>query len=119
MSRNLGDPSYIDNDESPSTFIKSNSQLKNIQKMKNTHLKLFSNIKHDFYCPHCEHCNGLKDEIFEKHKIALQETKNILTKSFEYVLNSNILQGNKFEFFDNKKKESDNDIEVKLFFTFK
>jgi len=83
-----------------------------IQLKKLNQIKLFTNRKHEFYCPHCEHCNGLKDGYFDDHLSALQEAKNIITKSFEYVLNTNMFQKNNQNFFDYKLKETDKDMEV-------
>jgi hypothetical protein len=49
---------------------------------------LNKNINSDkIFCPHCDHCNLLKDDYLEKY-LNMKEAKDILKKSLEYILNN-------------------------------
>ena len=47
--------------------------------------KIFSRRNLGFYCPHCEHCNNIKDENLEKY-FSMKEAKNIIKTGFNYIL---------------------------------
>jgi hypothetical protein len=71
----------------------------------------FTNQNQKLYCPYCEHCNSIKDENLDDFISFTRESKSILNKGFEYIINSGILR-NKFENFNdldysNKKKNVD------------
>ena len=90
-----------------------------IEMKKTNQSKLFTSVKHTFYCPHCEHCNSdMKDEMLEKHMASIQESKNIIEKTFEFILRSDYLKNNDFNLFVTKPKgkAKDNDIEVIIIF---
>ena len=55
-----------------------------------------------FYCPFCEHCNNIKDENLEKYIYTIKESKTIINKGFEYIINSDILSDSDI-FRDSKK----------------
>jgi len=87
-----------------------------IEQKKLNQSQLFTNLKHNFYCPHCEHCNSdLNDDQLEVHIASIQESKNIIEKTFEYILRTDYLKGNAFNLFNTKTKEKDNDIEVIIY----
>lgn len=46
--------------------------------------KIFTKRNQGYYCPHCEHCNNIKDENLDKY-IAMKDAKNIIKKGFEYI----------------------------------
>ena len=51
-----------------------------------------------FYCPVCEHCNVIKEPNLEKYLLYIKESKSIINKGFEYILNSNLIK-NKTDIF--------------------
>jgi hypothetical protein len=53
-----------------------------------------------FYCPFCEHCNKISDETLDSYMLSLNETKNILNKLVEFIVNSGLLSKGNFDFFD-------------------
>ena len=60
----------------------------------------------------------MKDEMLEKHMASIQESKNIIEKTFEFILRSDYLKNNDFNLFVTKPKgkAKDNDIEVIIIF---
>ena len=51
-----------------------------------------TNQQQKFFCPFCEHCNNLKDDTLDKFISYTYESKSILNKGFEYILNSGLLK---------------------------
>jgi hypothetical protein len=71
----------------------------------------FSNNNQKLYCPFCEHCNSIKDENLDNFIAYTKESKSIINKGFEYILNSGILKNKYDNIYDleysNKDKQDD------------
>jgi hypothetical protein len=46
--------------------------------------KIFTKKNQGFYCPHCTHCNNIKDEVLDTY-LSLKEAKIIINKGFDYI----------------------------------
>jgi hypothetical protein len=64
--------------------------------------KVLANGNTKFYCPFCQHCNQMNDDNLEQNIIILRESKNILTKGLEFIVNNDyISKGNADLIFEN------------------
>jgi hypothetical protein len=60
-----------------------------------------------FYCPFCEHCNkSTTDEYLDMYTLSVKEAKSIISRSFDYILNSQVGQQNIIELFNSYKDET-------------
>lgn len=57
-----------------------------------------------FYCPFCQHCNQLKDDYLDDHIYLIRESRSVITKGLEHIIQSNIM--NDLDIF--KINEEDN-----------
>ena len=67
------------------------------------------------YCPYCTHCNSQSDPNLENLTLSCsKEAKNIISNSFEYILNNNIIDSNNMSIFSNNGDDKTlmHDIEI-------
>ena len=72
-------------------------KLENINKKKE---KIVRKTQNQFYCPFCEHCNKFEDPFFDNYIFSINEAKNFLSKSVEYIVNSGIITKENLDFFE-------------------
>ena len=73
------------------------------------HLKTknsFTNQNQKFYCPYCEHCNTFKENSLDNFISYTKESKSILNKGFEYIINSGILKNKNNFLYDLESLEN-------------
>lgn len=94
--------------ESENTQFRSTKTNSVNAKMKNIKLETQTNRveSRSFYCPFCEHCNKSRtDEYLDMYIICIKEAKSIISKSFDYILNSQVGKQNIIELFNTYKEE--------------
>lgn len=77
-----------DNNNNYATFL--NSSSNNNLNQNNSHTmnsvtKTLNQKQSKFFCPHCEHCNIIKDENLEKY-FNMKEAKSIVRKSLDFIV---------------------------------
>ena len=58
--------------------------------------------KQQFFCPFCQHCNRITDPYLDDYIFSITESKNILSKTADYIINSGIFLKENLDFFDNQ-----------------
>lgn len=78
--------------------------------------KIFSKKNQGFYCPHCSHCNNIKDEALDSY-MAMKEAKSIINKGFDYICKNYDTDQSYLDILlnDNNKKE-ENDLNNNIVF---
>jgi hypothetical protein len=71
--------------------------------------KIFYKKNQGFYCPHCSHCNNIKDETLDTY-LALKEAKSIINKGFDYICKNYDTDQSYLDFMlnENNRKEENN-----------
>ena len=86
-NNNFNSYNNINNISNPNSMLNNNNF--NINKEESSFFQHNKNLLHknsnNFYCPHCDHCNNIKDENLEKY-LNMKEAKNIVKKSLEYIV---------------------------------
>jgi hypothetical protein len=72
---------------------------------KNSFLKMSTQNIKQFYCPHCQHCNEVKDDRLEEYFSILKESKSIISKTLDFIINNNMMENFNLDFFSTKDKE--------------
>ena len=94
------------------------NSIKNIQEKKSIernhpnkiNITEEGNNKSSFFCPFCEHCNKLEDPHLTTYLNSIKDSKSILSKGFEYIIQSNILKNSGLNLFRNS--EGGNDLVI-------
>jgi hypothetical protein len=89
------------------SLIDQNQNQNQIQNNKTDVVKNILNNKNtDYYCPICEHCNKINDVNLDKH-LQLREVKEIIKKSFYFILNNFETDVNYMEYMLDNKYEKE------------
>lgn len=108
--------------------LNSNSNLNNLNVNNTTHSllrnnnnsnRIFANTNNNHFCPYCSHCSSIGDPNMENLIANIREAKNIITNSFEFILQNNIIDSNNMSIFHPNNSNKDDkdlmqDIEVLL-----
>jgi hypothetical protein len=75
------------------------SKVKSPRK-RSTVISQNNTVNTQFYCPCCTHCNSIDDEKLDQHLFAVRESKSILSKALEYIINNNFMEKNNLDLFN-------------------
>jgi len=76
--------------------------------------------KTKLYCPYCDHCNSNNEDELIKFTNAIKESKNILSRGFDFIIDSGIMNDNGLDLFyinekgENKKTEEVSNLSIQL-----
>jgi len=58
------------------------------------------------FCPYCSHCNVITDDKLEEYVYSIKESKNIITKAFDFIIHNGILKNPELSMFQFENEEN-------------